>query len=167
MPEKMTCMEDSKWAIAVRAVAVLHVVAALEILVKWRWNTLTQRFLQVVRNTKKSPVTGVKLQVHQQKKRKLRRRTHRTMEKWPCAPLTLRSVRRRRSRWNVKQGDSSAVWGQLHHGRSQKLRVRHSSTENRVQSPRGFPIMEYRPLERIMEGGEHGRRKKAFHQRGS
>ena len=30
LPEKMTCMEDSKWAIAVRAVAVLHVVAALE-----------------------------------------------------------------------------------------------------------------------------------------
>ena len=28
--KKMTCMEDSKWAIAVRAVAVLHVVAALE-----------------------------------------------------------------------------------------------------------------------------------------
>ena len=28
----------------------------------------------------------------------------------------------------------------------------------------GFPIMEYRPLERILEGEEHGRRKKAFHQ---
>ena len=42
------------------------------ILVKWRWNTSTQRFLQVVRNTL---YLGVKLQVRQQKKRKLCRRT--------------------------------------------------------------------------------------------
>ena len=91
------------------------------------------------------------------------------MEKWPCAPLTLRSVRRRSRgcEWNAKQGDSSAVWGQLHHGRSQKLRLPHPKRQSGVQSPRGFPIMEYRPLERIMEGEEHGRRKKAFHQRGS
>ena len=51
-------MEDSKWAIAVRAVAVLHVVAALEILVKWRWNTLTQRFSPSSQEHQKSPVTG-------------------------------------------------------------------------------------------------------------
>ena len=33
---------------------------------------------------------GVKLQVRQQKKRKLLRRTRRTEEKRPCAPFTLR-----------------------------------------------------------------------------
>ena len=59
LPEKMTCMEDSKWAIAVRAVAVYifgsgRFETNKPILVKWRWNTLTQRFLQVVRNTKKA-----------------------------------------------------------------------------------------------------------------
>ena len=59
LPEKMTCMEDSKWAIAVRAVAVFifgrgRFGMNKPILVKWRWNTLTQRFLQVVRNTKKA-----------------------------------------------------------------------------------------------------------------
>lgn len=60
LPEKMTCMEDSKWAIAVRAVAVyIYGGDSFEtnkpILVKWRWNTLTQRVLQVGRNTKKRP----------------------------------------------------------------------------------------------------------------
>ena len=87
LPEKMTCMEDSKWVagIAVRAVAVYIYGSGCLILVKWRWNTLTQRFLQVVRNTKKALYLGVKLQVRQQKKR-----TRRTEEKRPCAPFTLR-----------------------------------------------------------------------------
>ena len=63
LPEKMTCMEDSKWAIAVRAVAVYIYGSGSfgtnkPILVKWRWNTLTQRVLQVVPGTTKSPVSG-------------------------------------------------------------------------------------------------------------
>ena len=63
-PEKMTCMEDSKWAIAVRAVAVYIIYGSdsfgtnKPILVKWRWNTLTQRVLQVGRNTKKPCIWG-------------------------------------------------------------------------------------------------------------
>ena len=101
----MTCMEDSKWVagIAARAVAVYIFGMNKPILVKWRWNTLTQRFLQVVGNTKKALYLGVKLQVRQQKKRKLRRRTRRTEEKRPCAPFTLRFARCR-SRGLVASG---------------------------------------------------------------
>ena len=108
---------------------------------KWRWNTLTQRFLQVVRNTKKALYLGVKLQARQQKKRKLLR----TEEKRPCAPFTLRFGRVVEAevwlRVECRQGDSSAVWGQLQGVMCQAL-------------------------ERVMEEEEHGRRKKAFHPRG-
>ena len=81
--------------IVVRPVAVLHGNGCFEttkpILVKWIWNTLTQRLLQVVRNTKKKILClGVKLQVRQQKKRthRQKKKTHRTEEKGPSSPFT-------------------------------------------------------------------------------
>ena len=91
---------------AVRAVAVYIVGSGCfetnkPILVKWGWNTLTQRVLQVVRNTKK----GLKLQVLQQKKKtkalgrkkglvfsksaSRRKGSAEPKEKWPCVLLTL------------------------------------------------------------------------------
>ena len=57
LPEKMTCMEDSKFFFYCCRFHLWQGSLWKPILVKWRWNTLTQRFLQVVRNTK-SPVSG-------------------------------------------------------------------------------------------------------------
>ena len=85
---------------------------------------------------------GVKLQVCQQKKRKLLISTRRTEEKKGLVLPSLKHYVWRvveaevLSRGECRQGDSSAVWGQL------------------------------QVLERIMEGEEHGRRKEAFHTRG-
>ena len=156
----MTCMEDSKWAIAVRAVAVYifgsgRFETNKPILVKWRWNTLTQRFLQVVRNTKKALYLGVKLQVRQQKKRKLRRRTRRTMKKSLVLPLHYVPGVEEAEVWlgvECRQGDSSAVWGQLQ-----------GKVECKV---RGFSLKDWniKELCQALEGSGRGtwRTKKGF-----
>ena len=153
-------MEDSKWAIAVRAVAVFifgrgRFGMNKPILVKWRWNTLTQRFLQVVRNTKKALYLGVKLQVRQQKKRKLRRRTRRTMKKSLVLPLHYVPGVEEAEVWlgvECRQGDSSAVWGQLQ-----------GKVECKV---RGFSLKDWniKELCQALEGSGRGtwRTKKGF-----
>ena len=85
-------------------------------------------------------------------------------EKRPCAPLTLRfgrivEVEVLGWRMECYQEDSSAVWGQLHHGWPQKLWLPHPKR----QSPRLSGVAPG-----LEEGNGRGtwRTKKAFHLRG-
>lgn len=130
--KKMTCMEDSKWAIAVRAVAVYIYGSGSfgtnkPILVKWRWNTLTQRVLQVVPGTTKSPVSGGETPSPPAEEKD----PHNGGKKALCSPY-ITFWARCRSRgfgWRMEFA---------RHGRSEKLRLRHSPRESRLQSPRLF-----------------------------
>ena len=74
---------------AVRAVAVYIVGSGCfetnkPILVKWRWNTLTQRFLQVVRNTKKPCIWGLNSKSASRRKGK-----HSAGKKALCSPYIM------------------------------------------------------------------------------
>ena len=80
---------------------------------KWRWNTLTQRVLQVVRNTKKSPVSGGETpSPPAEEKETAQNGGKKALCSLYIAFLCVVEV----EVWlrvECRQGDSSAVWGQL------------------------------------------------------